>query len=146
MLSYPKWNNICLSNFFCHILRFYHDLPFLAICFTFFTFFTSAWLSYYVFVLYFDCAQFYVVRFVLHFLTSFTLFAMFYVLDPILRFLSCFAFLWHGLRCCPILRFCPVFHFFVFFLHLSSYFTSLLSYCRVFDSTHKQGITLFASS
>lgn len=79
------------------------------------------------FVLFYDCAQFYVVRFVLHFLTSFTLFAMFYVLDPILRFLACFA-------------------FFVFFLHLSSYFTSLLSYCRVFDSTHKQGITLFASS
>lgn len=146
MLSYPKWNNICLSNFFAifyvftmiylflpYVLRF---LPFLRLLDCPITFF----------VLFYDCAQFYVVRFVLHFLTSFTLFAMFYVLDPILRFLSCFAFLWHGLRCCPILRFCPVFHFFVFFLHLSSYFTSLLSYCRVFDSTHKQGITLFASS
>lgn len=128
MLSYPKWNNICLSNFFCHILRFYHDLPFLAICFTFFYLFYVCltvllrFLSYFTIVPNFTL---YVLFYI--FLTSFTLFAMFYVLDPILRFLACFA-------------------FFVFFLHLSSYFTSLLSYCRVFDSTHKQGITLFASS
>lgn len=132
----PYFTFLPWFTFSCHM--FYVFLPFLRLldCPIKLTFF----------VLFYDCAQFYVVRFVLHFLTSFTLFAMFYVLDPILRFLSCFAFLWHGLRCCPILRFCPVFHFFVFFLHLSSYFTSLLSYCRVFDSTHKQGITLFASS
>lgn len=129
MLSYPKWNNICLSNFFCHILRFYHDLPFLAICFTFFTFFTSAWLSYYVFCLilrlcpilrctfcftFFD--QFYAFCHVLRFRSHFTFFAMFcvfvawFTLLSYFTFLSCFSFF------CLFSSFVVLFHVFVVLL------------------------------
>lgn len=129
MLSYPKWNNICLSNFFAIFYVFTMIYLFLPYVLRFFTFFTSAWLSYYVFCpilrlcpilrctfcfTFFD--QFYAFCHVLRFRSHFTFFVMFcvfvawFTLLSYFTFLSCFSFF------CLFSSFVVLFHVFVVLL------------------------------